>query len=87
MVFLNLPWWDWLLQTIGVILSYTGAEMNARMDISSLYVWRLANVTLFILHAVSGLWLLCVLYVAYFRLSFIAVKKWKATRLTNSLNI
>jgi hypothetical protein len=58
--------------------------MNARMDIRGFYVWRVANVVLFSLHALSGLWLLCILDIAYFRLNTTGIKKWNVEKSVNT---
>lgn len=72
------PLWSWLLQGLGVGLSYWGAELNARMRISGFYVWLVSNVVMAALHALSGLWLLMVLNALYFRLSFLGILRWEA---------
>jgi len=77
MEFHGLPWWNWTLQGIGVVASYVGAELNARLDIRGFYVWLFSNVVLFALHAASGLWLLCILDAGYFRLNILGPMHWK----------
>jgi nicotinamide riboside transporter PnuC len=76
--YLAVPWWSWLLQAIGLVASYTGAEMNARLRVEGFYVWLVANVALFIVHVSSGLWALALLDVLYFRINLVGVRKWKS---------
>jgi hypothetical protein len=75
--FHGLPWWNWALQAIGVSTSYAGAVLNARLDVRGFYIWFFSNVTLFLLHALTGLWLLCLLDVMYFRINMISARTWK----------
>lgn len=72
----DLPWWNWTLQALGLLSSYVGAELNSRMDIRGFYVWILSNIVLLVLHAASGLWVLCVLDVAYFRVNVRGIAHW-----------
>jgi len=76
--FHGLPWWNWALQTIGVCSSYLGAELNSRMDVRGFHIWMFSNLCLLILHAVSGLWVLCLLDLLYLRLNFRGISRWKA---------
>jgi hypothetical protein len=72
----DLPWWNWTLQALGLVSSYAGAELNSRMDIRGFYVWMFSNIVLFVLHAASGLWVLCVLDMAYFRVNVRGIAHW-----------
>lgn len=76
-VYHSVPWWSWLLQGIGVVASYVGAELNARLRIEGFYVWFIANSALFVVHAASGLWALALLDVLYFRINMTGVRKWR----------
>lgn len=76
----GLPWWNWLLQGVGVALAYLGAELNSRLDIRGFRVWIAANIALFILHVTSGLAILAVLDVIYIRLNVRAIHRWVAVR-------
>ena len=73
---MDLPWWNWALQTLGLVTSYGGAELNSRMDIRGFYVWMFSNIVLFVLHATFGLWVLCVLDLAYFRVNVRGIAHW-----------
>lgn len=73
----HLPWWNWLLQGIGLVVSYAGAEFNSRLDIRGFHFWLVANVTLLVVHLVSGLALLAFLDVMYIRLNVLAIQRWK----------
>jgi hypothetical protein len=75
--FYGLPWWNWCLQGVGVSLSYAGAVLNARLDIRGFRIWLISNVALFVLHAFSGLWLLCALDAAYFRINLMGLRQWR----------
>ena len=79
----GLPWWNWALQGAGLVSSYLGAELNSRMDIRGFYIWLASNVTLVVLHAASGLWLLCLLDVAYVRINLHGIARWRKARLAN----
>ena len=81
-VYHSVPWWSWLLQTIGVVASYVGAELNARLRIEGFYVWLVANIALLVVHVASGLWALVVLDVLYFRLNFVGIRRWKRKALS-----
>jgi len=78
--FHGLPWWNWALQGLSLVSSYAGAELNSRMDIRGFYVWLCSNLTLLVLHIASGLWLLALLDVAYFRLNLYGILRWKQAR-------
>jgi hypothetical protein len=77
MSFHGLPWWNWALQGVGLVTSYVGAELNSRMNVRGFQVWMASNVCLFVLHAISSLWLLCVLDALYLRLNFRGVSRWR----------
>jgi hypothetical protein len=72
----DLPAWNWALQGIGLITSYIGAELNSRMRVSGFYIWMVANLSLAIVHAASGLWLLLALDMLYFRINFMGIRRW-----------
>lgn len=72
-----LPWWNWTLQGVGIVTSYAGAVLNARLNVKGFYVWLISNVTLFTLHAYSGLWGLCVLDVAYTHINLKGIAHWR----------
>lgn len=76
----NVPAWNWTLQFAGLVTSYVGAELNARMRISGFYVWLSSNVVLGVLHAATGLWLLLVLDLLYFRVNALGVLRWSKER-------
>ena len=78
-----LPWWNWVLQGIGFVCAYIGAEANTRLDIRGFYCWLVANFVLLTVHALTGLWLLCALDVAYCRLNLRGIARWKARQLGN----
>ena len=77
MEFYGVPWWNWLLQAIGLVSSYAGAELNSRLDFRGFYIWIFSNIVLFVLHATSALWLLCLLDVGYLRLNLRGILHWK----------
>lgn len=68
-VALAVPTWNWGLQGLGVITGYIGAEMNARMRIEGFFLRLVSNVALGVLHALTGLWLLLVLDILFFRVN------------------
>lgn len=80
MILHGLPWWNWLLQGVGVVLAYVGAELNSRLDIRGFKVWIAANIALFILHVISGLAILAALDVIYIRLNVRSIQRWVAER-------
>lgn len=73
----SLPWWSWSLQLLGVAGSYTGAVLNARQDIRGFQAWIVSNLLLLVVHLTSGLWLLAVLDVLYFRINVKAIGIWR----------
>ncbi len=73
----TLTWWNWTLQGIGLVTSYLGAELNSRRDIRGFHLWLLSNAALVIVHAVSGLWLLCLLDVAYVSVNIHGIVRWR----------
>lgn len=77
---LAVPAWNWALQAAGLVTAYVGAELNARMKISGFVVWLASNVTLALLHAATGLWLLLVLDVLFFRVNLIGIRVWAKDR-------
>lgn len=78
----GLPWWNWLLQAIGITFAYIGAELNSRLDVRGFFLWMAANVVLFVVHVASGLVLLSVLDLIYVRLNIRAIRRWTAARKT-----
>ena len=76
----GLPWWNWALQCAGGVCAYLGAEYNARLKIQGFYVWLCANVLLCVVHAAAGLWLLCVLDIAYIRVNLVGIAQWGRAR-------
>jgi len=70
------PVWNWGLQLVGLVASYVGAELNARMRVSCFYLWTLSAVALGMLHAASGLWLLLLLDVLFLRVNALGVVRW-----------
>ena len=76
-VWARLPWWNWALQIVGLVSSYVGAELNARMRVQGFHVWLLANVVLFVVHVSSGLWALALLDMAYFRINVKGIRHWR----------
>jgi hypothetical protein len=77
MNFYGVPWWNWSLQILGLTTSYYGAVRNAKMDIKGFYIWLISNIILFLLHLFTGLWVLCLLDILYFRINLIGIKNWK----------
>ena len=76
----DVPMWNWGLQFVGLVTSYAGAELNARMRISGFYVWLISNITLGLLHAATGLWLLLLLDLLFFRVNALGVLRWSRER-------
>jgi hypothetical protein len=72
----QLPAWNWALQLIGLVTSYCGAELNARMRISGFYVWLVSNATLALLNILTGQWLLVLLYILFCRVSAGGIIRW-----------
>lgn len=77
---LAVPAWNWGLQGLGVITGYAGAELNARMRIEGFFLWLVSNIALGILHASTGLWLLLVLDVLFFRVNLVGIRHWSRAR-------
>lgn len=75
----DLPLWNWLLQAIGLLAAYAGAELNARMRISGFYVWTVGNLSLIVVNALAGLWLLALLNVLYVHINTRGVLRWSKT--------
>lgn len=73
----GLPGWDWALQCVGIVSSYVGAELNAKLNVRGFHLWLLANVALCIVHAWSGLWILCILDLAYCRVNLRGIRRWR----------
>lgn len=82
----GLPWWNWVLQIVGISMSYFGAILNTRMDIRGFYVWLFSNTILLILHAVAGLWLLCLLDIAYYQINLKGIMNWRRNFATVSVS-
>lgn len=78
----GLPWWNWLLQAIGITLAYLGAELNSRLDVRGFFLWMAANLVLFMVHVTSGLVLLSILDLIYIRLNIRALQRWAEARKT-----
>jgi hypothetical protein len=76
----HLPWWNWVLQGIGFAVSYAGAEFNSRLDIKGFHLWLVANVTLLLVHMISGLAILAFLDVMYIRLNVLAIQRWRGAK-------
>jgi nicotinamide riboside transporter PnuC len=76
----QLPAWNWALQGIGLVSSYVGAELNARMRISGFSVWLVSNVALALLNALTGQWLLVVLYALFSRVCVNGICRWARDR-------
>ncbi len=76
----DVPLWSWVLQGLGLVTAYVGAELNARKSRSGFHVWLVSNVTLAILHAGTGLWLLFVLDLMFFRINVIGLRRWSRAR-------
>jgi nicotinamide riboside transporter PnuC len=76
----QLPAWNWALQGIGFVSSYVGAELNARMRISGFCVWLVSNVALALLNALTGQWLLVLLYVLFSRVAISGICRWARDR-------
>lgn len=74
------PVWNWLLQAIGMVSAYVGAELNARMRIAGFYLFLVSNVALAVLHAVAGLWLLCLLSFMFMRVNCRGLLHWSRER-------
>jgi nicotinamide riboside transporter PnuC len=70
------PAWNWALQGVGLATAYLGAELNARKLRAGFQVWIASNVVLATLHACSGLWLLFVLDLLFFRVNVIGLRRW-----------
>ncbi len=70
------PLWNWGLQAVGLGTAYVGAELNARKMRAGFQVWLASNVVLATLHACSGLWLLFVLDLMFFRVNVIGLRRW-----------
>jgi hypothetical protein len=79
------PPWNWALQIVGMLTAYAGAELNARLKVSGFYIWMFSNVTLAALHAATGLWILLLLDVLFFRVNVIGVMRWKRNRTEQDL--
>jgi hypothetical protein len=76
----TVPAWNWALQFVGVVTAYVGAEFNARMRIGGFFLWLGSNITLAVLHAATGLWLLFLLDVLFFRVNVLGVRRWVRER-------
>ena len=76
----GLSGWNWALQCVGSVCSYVGAEFNSKLHVRGFYLWLLANVALCIVHAWSGLWVLCLLDLAYCRVNLLGIKRWQTQR-------
>lgn len=75
----GLPLWNWILQAVGLLSAYAGAELNSRMRISGFYVWTVGNVALIVVNAIAGLWLLALLNVLYLHINARGVLRWSKT--------
>ena len=74
--FLAVPPWSWVVQFVGLVSAYVGAELNACMRIKAFYLWLASNVALAIVHAASSLWLLLLLDLLFFRVNLLGIRKW-----------
>ena len=73
----GLPAWNWLLQAAGVVLAYSGAELNARKSVRGFQLWIASNVLLAGVHAATGLWLLLVLDLLFLRVNVLGWYRWR----------
>ena len=76
----GVPAWNWLLQAAGLLTAYVGAELNARQRPEGFVVWIASNAALSALHALTGLWLLFVLDLLFFRVNVMGLRRWHAAR-------
>lgn len=76
----GVPEWNWLLQGVGVCTAYIGAELNARQRPEGFALWIASNAVLSTLHALTGLWLLFVLDLLFFRVNVMGLRRWHASR-------
>lgn len=74
--FLAVPAWNWLLQGVGVLTAYVGAELIAHMRIRGYYLWVVSNLALGTLHAITGFWLLLVMDLLFLKLSIRGILRW-----------
>lgn len=74
---LKVPAWNWALQFVGLVAAYAGAELNARMRVEGFYLWIVANITLGVLHALAGMWLLLLLDILFTRVNFVGIAHWR----------
>jgi len=77
------PAWSWVLQGIGLVTAYLGAELNARLRIEGFQLWIASNVVLGVLHAASGLWLLLVLDLLFLRVNVRGIRNWNGSTKQN----
>ena len=75
---LAVPAWSWVLQTVGLVTAYVGAELNARMRIEGFHIWIASNLALAVLHAASSLWLLLILDLLFLRINVVGIRRWRA---------
>lgn len=78
--FEGIPTWSWILQSIAIFTQFLGAELNARLKINGFYVLMIANITLAIIHIISGLWIVLILDVLYFRINIRGLRTWGAKK-------
>ena len=76
----GVPVWNWLLQGVGLCTAYAGAELNARQQPEGFALWIVSNAALSTLHALTGLWLLFVLDMLFFRVNVMGLRRWRKTR-------
>ena len=76
----GVPIWNWLLQGVGLCTAYAGAELNARQRPEGFALWIISNAALSTLHALTGLWLLFVLDLLFFRVNVTGLRRWRRSR-------
>ena len=77
----GVPVWNWLLQGVGLCTAYAGAELNARQRPEGFALWIVSNAALSTLHALTGLWLLFVLDLLFFRVNVIGLRRWRTAQM------
>lgn len=74
----GLPLWNWALQVAGLVLAYSGAELNARQSPRGFQLWIGSNLVLGAVHLVTGLWILLVLDLLFLRVNVLGLARWRS---------
>lgn len=69
--------WIEIFGLISTALAVTGVVLNNNKKAGCFYLWIFSNAICFVLHAVTGLYSLCLRDFIFFLLAFDGINKWR----------